>query len=170
MLLCSSRRFPLPRIRPRLAARFSSFTVLGCAFVASVSLLVLAGWTFNIECLKTLLYRGPVGMNPLTAVAFLLCTGSLWLKRVERPRGTGSPRLAADACAMAVIVIAALGLIWQFKGWDSHIDEWLFRTQLATRLGRNRMAPNTSFNFLLTGFARFSWIMRLPVAAGRRSS
>ena len=153
---------------PFLAARFRSFTAFGCAFTAFVSLMVLAGWTFDVEWLKTFLYRGtatttagatrstllPVGMNPMTAIAFLLCATSLWLKHDE---GAVGPRRrhvrAADAMAGGAVVIAALVLLAAVGGWDSHVDQWLFADQLSVRQGGNRMAPNTAFNFLLVGTA-----------------
>jgi hypothetical protein len=44
------------------------------AFV--VSLLVLAGWVWDVEALKALPRPNPVAMNPLWAVGFLLCAGA----------------------------------------------------------------------------------------------
>ena len=65
---------------PRLAAAMRLFARVAVGYVVGVSLLVLAGWALNVEALKTFLHPGPVAMNPLTAVAFLLCGGSLGLQ------------------------------------------------------------------------------------------
>ena len=52
----------------------SMFSALFAVMVAS---LVLVGWTLHVESLKRVL-PGLVGMNPLTAVCFILAGTSLW--------------------------------------------------------------------------------------------
>jgi signal transduction histidine kinase len=147
-------------------ARFGSFAHFACLFVGCVSVLVLGGWVLNVERLKTFLYPNPVAMNPLTAICFLLGAVCLWIKRDEAASISAARRHAATACAALMIVAAILVLLWQIGIWDSHVDEWLFRSQLASRSRHNRMAPNTALSFLLMGMALL-WLDR-ETAHGRR--
>src|SRR5262249_133921 len=66
-------------------------------------------------------------------------------------------RLAAIACAGAVVLLAAVRLISYLFDWDGGPDQLLFRDQLdlqAVRVGHpNRMAPTTALAFLLIGLA-----------------
>jgi signal transduction histidine kinase len=152
--------------QPRLVARFRSFPAMACLFVGVVSGLVLAGWMFNVEGLKTILYPNPVAMNPLTATSFLLCAVSLWLKPKEEPFVRDRAWRISLVCAAAVVLFATIVLMWQMGGWDTHIDEWMFRSQLAVRPMHNRMAPNTALNFLLVGSALL--LLDVETSGGRR--
>jgi signal transduction histidine kinase len=147
-------------------ARFGSFAHFAGMFVGCVSILVLGGWALNIERLKTFLYPNPVAMNPLTAICFLLGAVCLWIKRDEGAPLSAARRHTATACAAAIVIAAVLVLLWQTGAWDSHVDEWLFRSELAPRPGRNRMAPNTALGFLLMGLALL--LLDRETAHGRR--
>jgi two-component system NtrC family sensor kinase len=138
---------------PLLAAKFRSCTALGCAFTAGVAVVVLTGWVLNVERLKVFLYHGPIAMNPLTAIAFLLCAAALWLKHDESLVEGSRRAHAANACAAAAVIAGVLVLLAITGAWDSHVDELLFRDQLRSRPFSNRMAPNTALNFLLVGLA-----------------
>lgn len=126
--------------------------------VALVNLLVLAGWVFNVEFLKRV-FTDAVAMNPMTAVAFLLSSAGLWLYRADvsdAPR-LANIRRAAFLCAAAVALTGLLMFFGYAAGWDVGLDRVLFSSKLATAGGDpnipNRMAPNTSLNFLLAGSA-----------------
>ena len=69
------------------------------------------------------------------------------------PAAQTLPRHLANAIAATVVVLVLLLAMGQLGLWDVHVDEWLFRDQLAVRQGGNRMAPNTAMNFLLVGLA-----------------
>ena len=153
-------------LQPRVVARFRSFPAIACLFVAAVSVLVLLGWILNLEPLKTILYPNPVAMNPLTAISFVLSAISLWLKPKDLPFVRSREWFASQACAAAVIACSAAVLLWQVGGWDIHIDEWLFRSQLFQRPLHNRMAPNTALCFLLVGLALL--LLDVEISGGHR--
>src|SRR5262249_42840324 len=64
--------------------------------------------------------------------------------------------IAAAACAFA---IGALRLIGYWPGWNAHVDQWLFRSQLEA----NVMAPNTAAAFVLASAALLLLNARLAV-------
>jgi two-component system, sensor histidine kinase and response regulator len=116
--------------------------------------LVLVGWILDIGVLKRVL-PGLVAMNPVSAVAFILAGGSLWLLQGEREdRGE---RQIARACALIVTLIGLVQLLQVLFGWESGIDQVLFANKLEAESAvtglPNRMAPNTALNFLLLGCA-----------------
>ena len=194
-----------PSARPVLAARFASFTTFACAFVAGVSLVVLAGWVLDVEALKCFLYSSPqavghadpaspvspdvidprtgrpfgVAMNPLTAVSFLLCSVSLWLRREDRAGrpapARGGARRAACVLAAAAVVAALLVLLWQIAGLDTrldtHVDEWMFRAgsppaARSVTAWRRRRRWTSSWS----GRPCSCWTSKRPPGGGRRSS
>lgn len=129
--------------RLETAARFIA------AGLATLGILVLLGWGVDSRTLKS---WAPwlVAMNPLTAIAFILAGGSLWLSvaRFDSARARG----LAAACAGAVVIIAALRLLG-YVGPDLGIDRLVFPERLNAEPISNRMAPNTAAAFLLAGFA-----------------
>src|SRR3990172_609338 len=130
------------------AARFVSQAA--SAAVILLGLLVLAGWTFNIPALMSVLPRF-VTMKVNTAFAFLLIGLSLWLLKKEN--GGRRTRRIAQACAMVVAVIGLLSLSEYLFGLDLGIDQLLFK-EPATATGTSspgRMAPTTAANFLMLG-------------------
>jgi signal transduction histidine kinase/DNA-binding response OmpR family regulator/HPt (histidine-containing phosphotransfer) domain-containing protein len=119
----------------------SGVVVIGCA-------LILLGWLLDVALLKTML-PGQVAMNPTTAVAFILAAGALWL---ASPRtATRGPwiRRAAWAAAGLVVLIGAVTLAGYAIGVNLGLDQVLFRS----RLGENRIAPNTGLCLVLLGTA-----------------
>jgi signal transduction histidine kinase len=148
-----------------LVVRFGYFTTFACLFVASMGVLVFTGWLLDREFLKTLLYPNPVAMNPLTALMFLFCALALWLKRTEGRETIRGHRIAG-VCATIAIVLALMVLVSQLGGWDTHVDDFLFRAQAALRPGRNRMAPNTALCFVLIGSALV--LLDFETSKGRR--
>jgi signal transduction histidine kinase/ActR/RegA family two-component response regulator len=126
---------------------------VSAAVCVGIGVLVLAGWVFMIEHLKRV---GPdfIAMNPLTALLFIAAGGGLFLLRSEHAAGWWSKR----AGQFAGLNLAAVGLLKLLSlVLSNHLapDRWLFSRELAiagTNLS-NQMAPNTAFNFLLSGLA-----------------
>jgi signal transduction histidine kinase/CheY-like chemotaxis protein/HPt (histidine-containing phosphotransfer) domain-containing protein len=139
-------------VPPRIVAALRVVVRISIAYVIGASLLVLAGWVWDVEVLKSFLHPERVAMNPLTAVCFLFCAVSLLLKR--NPGSSPRSRLAARLLAGAAVLSASVVLVSLAFGLGPHLDEWMFRGQLAVRgAEHNRMAPNTAGDFLLAGFA-----------------
>src|SRR5262245_24717933 len=114
--------------------------------VILVACLTLAGWLFDVEVLKSVL-PGRIAMNPVTALCFLLSGAALWRLREE----SRADRIAY-VCGGVVAVVAVLRLGGYLFGWDTGVDQLLFRGKLDVGGAfPNRMAPNTAFNFLLVG-------------------
>lgn len=134
----------------RLASRFQLLAKATSAAIILLSLLVLAGWAFNIEPLKSVV-PGMVAMNPGgTAIGFLLAASALWL-RLDR-HSLWRNRLGR-ALAIGVALLAAFRLVDYGFGWDISPDTWLFHVKLQQYATPNRMAPNTAACFFLCGLA-----------------
>jgi signal transduction histidine kinase/CheY-like chemotaxis protein len=130
----------------RLLAYLPGFARAAGGGVMAAGGLVLVGWVLDVPLLKSG-YPGLVAMNPVTALAFVLAGGALLLLRTELVPGRA--RRLAQVAAGTVVLIGLLCLVGSLFGWDYNLDRALFRD----RLGDNRMAPNTSLCFLLTGSA-----------------
>ncbi|MEN3941916.1 ATP-binding protein [Prosthecobacter sp. SYSU 5D2] len=137
----------------------------GASFVAVASaLLVLTGWTFDIEVLKRIL-PGMVSMNPATAIAFMLAGLSLWL--LVREQSLKSQRVA-QGLALLVLLLGALRLFGYILGTDQGPDQWLFAASLDDEPSPfpNRMAPNAALGFVLLGSGLL--LMQRTTSRGRR--
>jgi two-component system cell cycle sensor histidine kinase/response regulator CckA len=130
------------------STRFSRVTSF---LVFSMGLLVLVGWQFDIEPLKTVFPR-LVAMNPLTALAFEISALSLWMLVSPVPR---LGRRLGEFFAAAVVSIGSLQICATFLGWNLGLDRALFRHKLEAVASQfpNRMAPNTALAFLAVGIA-----------------
>lgn len=143
---------------PRLVSLFKSITTAASFSVVLVSLVVLTGWAFDIEVLKRVI-PGAIAMNPMTAVAFILSSTSLWLYRVDVSDAArlAEARRAAFLCAAMVALIGFVRLLGYVAGWDAGLDQMLFTSKLAAAGGDlnipNRIAPNTALNFFLASVA-----------------
>jgi len=132
------------------------------AFAASlaaiiIGILVLFGWFFRIDTLKSVLY-GTVAMNPATALAMILAgtslAFSLWAQHQRNQNSRVLFIWTARGCALAVMLIGLARLVAIIVGWDIGIDQWLFPSQVLTQLPLpSRIAPNVALNFLLFGVA-----------------
>ncbi len=124
---------------------------LWCAVIVSfISILVLVGWTFEIDFLKRII-PGYVMMNPATAIAFVLSSVALWLLQ-----STDARRVRLAQICAAVVLLAGFIKLCELLGlFDIGIDRILFSDHLFDPvMGKpNRMAPNTALNFFLTGAA-----------------
>jgi signal transduction histidine kinase len=111
-----------------------------------IALLGLAGWAFDIAVLRSIL-QGHVAMTPLTAMCFILAGSSLWFQRHETQHKLVIG--AARACAVAVMLLAALRLLEYATGLGVGLDQ----VEFPSRSAANRMAPSTAFNFILIGLS-----------------
>ena len=142
-------------IGPRNLTGPSSVARAAGAAAILIGVLVLAGWTFDVAVLKSLI-PGRTAMNPGgSALAFLLAGVSLWVQASEVM--TSRRRAVGIACAVGVLLIGLARVGGYLAGWDVGPDQLLFREDLereALRLGQpNRMAPNTAAAFALVGLA-----------------
>jgi len=134
-----------------LVSSFRFVSVVASAVVILIGILVLLGWTFDIERLKSGL-PGLVAMNPITAVMFIL--GCVSLELIGLNESDPWIRRIGKVCAFIVALVGLLKLGGYLLGWDLPIDQWLFQEKLGAALPiRNRIAPNTAINFFLLGLA-----------------
>ena len=116
--------------------------------VIAIAVLVLLGWQQDIVLLKRILPE-MVAMNPMTAVAFILCGSSLLLFQQK-----GYKLTIAKILAASVILIAVLRLLAVAGLYDAGIDRLLFTKQVQTTLYNgvaNHMVPHAAAGFLLAG-------------------
>lgn len=116
--------------------------------VIAIAVLVLLGWQQDIVLLKRILPE-MVAMNPMTAVAFILCGFSLLLFQQK-----GYKLTIAKILAASVILIAVLRLLAVAGLYDAGIDRLLFTKQVQTTLYNgvaNHMVPHAAAGFLLAG-------------------
>ncbi len=138
----------LPTDTPLLRS-FRAFALISSTLVILIGAGVLYGWAFDSTMLKSLV-AGFVAMNPATAVSFILAGIVLWLLRTEPPaeQKTRIPTLVGFFIA-AIVLIALVRLVSYWFRWSFGLDTFFF----SQKLGDNRMAPNTAFNFILAGAA-----------------
>jgi PAS domain S-box-containing protein len=107
--------------------------------------LVLIGWQFNIEFLKSVL-PSLISMNPTTACLFILSGTSLYLIN----ENNGSKLIKAGKyIAAAIVVVSVIRLLGFNTNYDLHIDQLIFKYKLYN----NRIAANTAVSFLLVGIS-----------------
>lgn len=146
---------------PRLLALFGRLARGAGMFAVVVGVLVLAGWTWDIVLLKSIV-AGLASMMPNAAVAFVLAGVALWILPAGGRRG-GAPL----ACSTAVAAIGLLTLLEYLLGWDPGIDRVLFAKAVSAAGGAapGRMSFAAAFLLLLNGTAL--QILALP---GKRGS
>ena len=133
-------------VDPRLLTRAQWWTRAVCYVLAGLGALVLVGWLFQIELLTSLLHPSRVAMNPLTAIEFIMAAAALWHLRSDDAPAAYRQRGVWIACAMVVLALLTLldnALV------IPQVDRLLF----ASRVGTNRMAPNTATAMVATGLA-----------------
>ena len=136
----------------RLIAKLGRFSRAASLAAVAAGILVLTGWALDIAVLKSVV-PGLAGMEPNTALAFVLTGLSLWM--LQRQHAGRVARIAAIAGAALVAAIGALSLGEDLLGWNAGIDQLLFR-DTATAAGTaapGRMAPASALNFVLLGAA-----------------
>jgi diguanylate cyclase (GGDEF)-like protein/PAS domain S-box-containing protein len=121
--------------------------------VVALGCLVLWGWAFHIETVKTV-FPGFVTMKANTALGLAFSGISSWLLMRAR---SSSKRwgLAGHFLALLVVLLGATTLGEYFFGLNLRVDEFLFRDPSGS-LGTTspgRMAPTTAMAFLAIGLA-----------------
>lgn len=142
--MTGSRGHSWPRWTSRLAGPFS----------ALVGMLVLCGWEWNIDRLKSMVLGWPP-MAPLAAFSFLLagaalfCSSFLVYPSSRRFEGKSGFRFLtiSHVCAVLLIVIAGLRLGEYFLGWRLSSIELFHPAPTVS------MSPASAFNFLFVGVA-----------------
>jgi len=153
-----ARSVPSRDADPRLVAALEALSRGSAVFAALIGLLVLVGWTLDLELLKSGL-PARVATNPTTALGLMLASGALWIQH-KSWRGSSDSiltRRATGTVAFVIVAVGAITLAGYVLGQNLGLDAILFRT----RLGANRIAPNTGLNFVFIGVAL--WLL------GRRS-
>ncbi|MBL3657452.1 sensor histidine kinase [Fulvivirga sediminis] len=114
-------------------------------FVITLGLIVLIGWGFDVEFIKRPI-SGLVAMNPLTAFCFVLYGAALfWQER----------KMLTRTLSLLLILISSLHIVFYLTNFHFQVDEVLFNKSLLIEgEGKisNRMALNTAFCFMLSGF------------------
>ncbi|GAA6615870.1 hypothetical protein NUACC26_016680 [Scytonema sp. NUACC26] len=133
------------------------------------------GWTLNITLLKSV-FPEHTSMKANAAIAFLLAGVSLWFSIMGEQRKKYI--FVARVTAIAVFIIGLLTLCQYILGWNSRIDELLFRDSpdASDTSHPGRMGINTALNFVLLGTALWlsgnktnrsdSWAQGLSVVVG----
>ena len=134
---------------PKFLSLISKLTSI---LVILVGLLVLIGWTFDIQIFKSV-YPGFVTMKANTAIAFLLSGVALLL--LSNEQCTKWQRTAAQVLSGTVAFLGGLTLCQYVFEIDFGIDQLLFKEASGaagtSQLGR--MAPNTAISFIFIGVA-----------------
>ncbi|MBI3651162.1 MAG: PAS domain-containing protein [Acidobacteria bacterium] len=136
--------------RPRGLARLVS------VFLVIAGSLVLIGWKFDIQSLKSML-SAATSMKPNTAGCFILAGLSLWLRlppSALKAAGKAAvvQRSLATLLALSIVIISGLTLIEYLFNWNPGFDQWLFPEHLEV-LYPGRMALITAVNFVLAGLS-----------------
>ncbi len=129
-----------------------------------ISSLSLTGWMWDIAVLRSIILAFDP-MNPVTAVAFLLLAGALWLLGGKKEAPDGRRWHVAQSLTLIVVLTGLLKLLDTYTILKNNIDQLLF-TDALVRVsieGPNRMAHSTAFCLVLSACALF-----LSNSPGRR--
>lgn len=122
--------------------------VIGLALVVLiVAILVMAGWQFDVEFLKTPI-SGLVSMNPVTALLFIILSIAFLVLKWRHVALRNIPAIKFLLWSVILIALARLlGYVWPSF---VQVDQLLYRQSLihANTLSGG-MAPNTAVNFVL---------------------
>ncbi len=137
-----------PQNAPRLPLGLVITPPVASSLVVLTGVLVLVGWSFDLEPLKRL-FPGFVAMNPVTAILFIVSGAALAVWSMD-PERLGSPNWVKILSAI-VFFVAAAKLVGIIGHWDANVDQLFFASKLGDEQDNlpNRMAPNTALNFLL---------------------
>jgi PAS domain S-box-containing protein len=121
--------------------------------VIIIAALTLAGWQFNIDFLMRPVY-GLGAMNPTTAILFIFSGTSFFLLSPETKRTQKIGLGKVLACI--ILSTGLLRFISNLYELNFDVDTIFFNRKLEEEMAANlssRMAPNTAFNFILSGSA-----------------
>jgi PAS domain S-box-containing protein len=127
------------------AERYITF----CSIIVGIgALVILAGWQFNVETLKSILPQY-ISMKVNTAIGFLFLATALWPLRKREQSRIGDRIILIFSVLVATIGL--LSLLEYLLNWDLKIDELFY---LDSQIGGGteapgRIAPITAVNFLL---------------------
>ncbi|TSA16759.1 PAS domain S-box protein [bacterium] len=139
-------------VNNRLNMWISAFPRLAGAIAIAIGTTVIAGWIFDIELLKSL-HPGMVSMKANAALAFILAGTSLLL--LHSSAKSRQMKRVAQSLAMFIIVIGLLTSIEYTFGWNTGIDQLLFKDSAgaAGTLHEGRMPFSAAVSFVFFGTA-----------------
>jgi PAS domain S-box-containing protein len=138
--------------------RWSKYFVL---FILAVGILVLAGWTWDIDFFKRPLPH-LTAMNPLTALNFLFAACSFFLLSANHSFSLSRSPFASKKISMGnilaglVLLIGLLRMAGTLPGLHQPVDQLLFTKRLLMDQRDNQpneMAIQTAFCFILSGLS-----------------
>lgn len=123
----------------------------------AVGLVVLGGWVFGIEALRTI--YGPITMKANAALGLVLCGAAI--VAIER-----RARIVATACALLLAAIGTATLFEHTTGIDLGIDQLIAEEApgAAATTSPNRMGPNASTSFTLASAAFLLLVRGTPAS------
>lgn len=132
----------------RLSGLLGRFPQMAAAVSVAAGALVLLGWLFDLNALKSGL-PGLTAMKANTALAFILAGVALWAQ-VSRP----GLRIVSQVCSSVVLLLGLLTLGEYLSGVNFGIDQLLIQdiTNLPGDIP-GRMAVNTALSFSALGAA-----------------
>jgi PAS domain S-box-containing protein len=128
------------------------FSLLAGAAIAAMGGLVLCGWGFSVETLKSVV-PGAATMKANSALSVLLCGISLMLLSTKTP--SRLLQWCTRILSAAVALIGAASLAEYLTGWTAGIDQLLFPDfrSAAVLAYPGRMTPAASLGFVISGLA-----------------
>ncbi len=144
--------------RSNLLKVYSEFASI---LIALIGILILIGWTFNIQILLTP-GSGFSAIKSNTGLAFLLIGFSLWF--VQTKRINIHNQRIAQTLAFIVMMIGFLTLMEYIFNLNFGIDQILFKEAVGAlnTSSPNRMALTTAINFILAGISILIWNIKTP--------
>lgn len=136
----------------KIFSRFR-FMARACAgIVAAVGTVVLLGWGFDVQVLKSVL-PDSVSMKANTAFCFLFAGIALWF--LVDDQISRKTRFMGRACAAVIALVGFFTFTQYLFGWNLGLDQILFKETLGAvgTSSPGRMAPATALNFFLLGVA-----------------
>ncbi len=140
-----ARAFPAER------ADFAPLVRVLLAAAVTIVVIVLLGWTFEIEPMKRIV-AGLTSMNPVTALCIMASCTVLWLQRERRPQGKKA--IVVSILPLLVLYVGAAKVTDLVLGTTFCPDALLFTAQLDYgQVYPSRMAPNVAVSFMLLSVA-----------------
>ncbi len=137
-------------IRRASLPRFGILAQGIAAFVAAIGCLVLVGWLFDLDVLKSLVPGWPT-MKSNTAVLLIVSAILLWIQ----VQGQRRSWLVWPA-ALLMLLVAGLTLVQFLFGASFGIDQLLFKDPVPLDLHPGRMSFFTAVSFTLLAFSFLS--------------